>query len=81
MCTSYEAPGKTEFETFSLFPEPSFDYSSAGLRCSDFPPRRRSAIDRRCDFWHGSPQADSAWREGLRHDERAQRNSGSEAEL
>ncbi|MFM0125718.1 MULTISPECIES: SOS response-associated peptidase family protein [Paraburkholderia] len=28
MCTSYEAPGKTEFETFSLFPEPSFDYRS-----------------------------------------------------
>ncbi|WP_408370354.1 MULTISPECIES: SOS response-associated peptidase family protein [unclassified Paraburkholderia] len=28
MCTSYEAPGKTEFETFRLFPEPSFDYRS-----------------------------------------------------
>ncbi|OWJ56011.1 SOS response-associated peptidase [Paraburkholderia caledonica] len=28
MCTSYEAPGKIEFETFSLFPEPSFDYRS-----------------------------------------------------
>ncbi len=28
MCTSYEAPGKIEFESFSLFPEPSFDYRS-----------------------------------------------------
>lgn len=26
MCTSYEAPGKIEFEAFSLFPMPSFDY-------------------------------------------------------
>ncbi|WP_329958920.1 SOS response-associated peptidase family protein [Paraburkholderia sejongensis] len=26
MCTSYEAPGKIEFDAFSLFPTPSFDY-------------------------------------------------------
>ncbi|MEX3936421.1 SOS response-associated peptidase [Paraburkholderia phymatum] len=26
MCTSYEAPGKIEFEAFSLFPMPSFHY-------------------------------------------------------
>ncbi|SDR62954.1 SOS response-associated peptidase family protein [Paraburkholderia tuberum] len=26
MCTSYEAPGQMEFEAFSLFPKPSFEY-------------------------------------------------------
>ncbi len=26
MCTSYEAPGQMEFEAFSLFSKPSFEY-------------------------------------------------------